>query len=1027
MINALIDTIVGRPRLIMMMVVMLSLAGLASYGNMARQEDPRFPDRSGLITVLYPGTTAEAIERLILEPLQDELAQVEEVVEFTASARTGIALLNVELQDVIYDTAPAWERVRLAMERTRLRFPDGVGEMTLDDQLVELPAVVLSVAGDPSVVRLSLAAERLKRALMDLPGLSRIELDGEVDEQITVAVQDAELARLGLSPGAIGAVLAQRNQVAPGGFVVVEGRRINLLSNNEFENLDALRGTQIALPGGGSVPLSAIAEVWRTPVEPVQPETWQDGERVVALNLYAQSSQVDAVRFGRDVRARVEMLRADFAPLEIRELFFQPDQVKSRLDGLQQSLLVSMLIITVVIFYGMGWRMGLLVSAMLPIVTLISLGIYDLGGGVLHQIAVIGVVIALGILIDNAIVMVENIQTRLTAGEERFTALRGALGELAGPLGAATATTLAAFTPLLLSRGATADFTRGIPVMIMLTLTVSYLLAISVAPLLAAWFLKPAAARRTAWVEKLANIFAVTSERFPRLVILGGLLLVALSVLLMPLLEFQFFPNADREQVVVEVFLPEGTDPQRTAEASAELERQIRTREEVVSVHRFVGFTGPGFYYNLPNSTQAPNRARLVVNTRGMEDTEPVIEWLREHVQTLPDMEIVASPLAQGPPRAAPVEVRLYHANDTQRLAAAEHVFRLLKTIPGAVDVMHSVDLGTPVLKLTVDDASAERYGVSRAAVAQTLFGQSFGMPVEQYRQELDPIPIVLRSREGTALDISRVLSSYVYASNGEAIPLSLIASVEADWQAAGIEHRNGVRVYSVTAGLAPGYNFSQILDVLNQRLVQEPLPVGTRMELGGDLEGSGEANQAIASTAPVGILLLLLFLLIQFNSFRRVGIVLLTVPLAAVGIFPGLVLTGSAFGFQPLLGIIALVGIVVNNAIVLIDVIDQRLAAGASIDEAVSDAVRRRTRPILLTTATTVAGLLPLALSSSTLWPPMAWAIISGLTASTVQTLLVAPAVCRLTLGGRKPGGRRLGKETGKGAVASAQTNLIG
>src|SRR5690606_6354387 len=236
----------------------------------------------------------------------------------------------------------------------RLRFPDGVGEMTLDDQLVELPAVVLSMAGDPSVVRLSLAAEQLKRALMDLPGLSRIELDGEVDEQITVAVQDAELARLGLSPGAIGAVLAQRNQVAPGGFVVVEGRRINLLSNNEFEDLDSLRGTQIALPGGGSVPLSAIAEVWRTPVEP---QAWQDGERVGALILYAQSSQVDAVQFGRDVRERVELLRADFAPLEIRELFFQPDQVKSRLDGLQQSLLVSMLIITVVIFYGMGWRM----------------------------------------------------------------------------------------------------------------------------------------------------------------------------------------------------------------------------------------------------------------------------------------------------------------------------------------------------------------------------------------------------------------------------------------------------------------------------------------------------------------------------------------------------------------------------------------------------------------------------------------------------------------------------------------------
>ena len=401
----MIDAILLRPRLIMLVMVMLCLAGMASFGNMARQEDPQFPPRDGLITVSYPGTTAEAIERLILEPLQDELSQVEEVLEFSATARTGVALVNIGLQDFLYDTAPAWERVRIAMERARLRFPDGVGEMELDDRLDGLPAVVLAVAGDPSAVTLSLAAEQLKRQLMDLPGLSRIELEGEVDEQITIALQDSELSRLGLTPNTIAGILAQRNQVAPGGFLVVEGRRINLLSNNEFTSLDAIESTKIPVTSGGSVPLAAIADVRRTPVEPVQPETWQDGERVVVLSIYAESNQIDAIQFGSNLRSRVDLLRDNVAPLEIRELFFQPDQVESRLSGLQQSLLISMLIITLVVFYGMGWRMGVLVAAMLPLVTLISLGIYDLGGGVLHQIAVIGVVISLGILIDNAIVI----------------------------------------------------------------------------------------------------------------------------------------------------------------------------------------------------------------------------------------------------------------------------------------------------------------------------------------------------------------------------------------------------------------------------------------------------------------------------------------------------------------------------------------------------------------------------------------------------------------------------------------------
>lgn len=992
--------IVALPRLVLLVVIMLALAGLASYGSMARQEDPFFPARTGLITVLYPGAPAETMERLVLEPLQDEISQVEEVLEYTATARTGVALVTVGLLDSIYDTDAAWDRVRIAMNRARTEFPDGVQDLTLEDRLTGLPAVVLAIAGDASIVTLSQAAEQLKRQLMNLPGVSRIELEGDSKEQINVALRDAEMARLGISPGALASLIGQRNQVAPGGFVVVDDTRVNLLSNNEFTSIESLQNTQIPIPSGGSVPLSAIAQVWRSATEPAEPSTWQDGEQVVAVSIFAQNNQIDAIAFGENVRERITSLRGDFAPLSIQEMFFQPDQVDERLSDLQGNLLVSMGIITLVLFYGMGWRMGILVASMLPLVTLISLGVYDFAGGVLHQIAVIGLVISLGILIDNAIVMVENIQHRLNDGESRSAALRSAVIELAGPLGASTATTLAAFTPLLLSKGGTADFTRGIPVMIMLTLSISYLLAVSIAPLLAARFLKPSHSNRTAWIEALGDRLARFSRRYPKSVILGGMSLPVLSFLLMPLLSFQFFPNADRPQVVVEMFLPEGTDIARTNAMAQTLEQEIRALDGVVSIHRFVGDTGPGFYYNLPLASQSPNRARLVVNTQQLEQTAPIIDWVRERAASnYPEIEIVAGTLAQGPPRVAPVEVRVYHSNDQARLLAAEKLFALLKSIPGAVDVRTDIDNGTPVLRVAVDDASAQRYGLGRADIAQTLFARSLGLPVEQYRQELDPIPIVLRSEQGTRLSVSDVMSSYVFNGANEPIPISLLGHTEADWNVASIHHRNGARVLTITSGLADGYSFSNIVDELNDELQLDPLPAGTRIEFGGDLESSGEANQAIFAVAPIGILLLLFFLLLQFNSYKRVGIVLLTVPLAAAGIFPGLILSDSPFGFQPLLGVIALVGIVVNNAIVLIDYIDQQLRTGLDLTTAVDDAVARRTRPILLTTATTVTGLLPLAFSSSTLWPPMAWAIISGLIASTVLTLLVVPAVCRLSL----------------------------
>ncbi|WP_421911344.1 efflux RND transporter permease subunit [Marinobacter sp.] len=984
-------------RLLGMVVTMLCLLGIAAYSTMPRQEDPSFPYRAGLISINYPGASAEAVERLVLQPLSDELRQVEEVDYTQATARTGVAIFNVRLNDTIYDTDSAWDRVRQAMDRARLDFPDDVGQMVLDDRLIDIPAIILAVSGAGSVTELSDVAERLKQNLADISGVSRIELEGDADEQITLALDDAAMYRLGISPARVLDTLARRNQTTPGGFVVADGRRLSVLPNSEFTSMDAIRATPIELPDGSQVPLAAAAEVWRGPAEPRQPEAWYDGERVVLVSMIMEEGSTDAIRFGERVRERLSTIREEFAPYDIREMFFQPDKVEERLDNLAWSLVMSVIIIVAVVFTGMGIRMGLLVASILPMVALISIGLYDLGGGVLHQIAVIGMVISLGILIDNAIVIVESIQGYLDDGMRRLDALKQSVKELAGPLGASTGTTIAAFMPLLLSKGGTADFTRGVPVMIMLTLSVSYLLAVSAVPLLAARFLKP---RKTdAREDKLVGLSSFLGDlvaRRPGTLILAGTALVVFSLSLTPFMKQQFFPNADRPQVVVELYMPEGTDQERTSSVAADLERAIRTRPEAQEVHRFVGFTGPSFYYNLQREPQAPNRGRIVVSTPTLEDTTGLVQWIRDYAgREMPELQLTAGILGQGPPRAAPVEVRVYHANDDTRARAVEQVFSALRSVKGTVDVRHNLDIGVPSIAINVDDASAARYGLNRADVAQSLYGQSFGVVAEQYRQEEDPIPLVLRSREGTGLSLPRLLSVNIYNDRGDAVPLSAIASVETSWQSAALFQRNGTRMNTVWSNLMAGYSFSQALEGLEARLTENPLPPGTRLDMGGDAEGSGDANNALLTTAPIGVLLLLFFLLIQFNSFRRVGIILLTVPLATVGIFPGLVFSGSPFGFQSLLGVIALVGIVVNNAIVLLDVMDRQLEKGNDIRDAVRKAVEQRTRPILLTTATTVAGLLPLAFSSSTLWPPMAWAIISGLLASTVLTLLVVPSVC--------------------------------
>ncbi|WP_223428014.1 efflux RND transporter permease subunit [Alcanivorax limicola] len=993
------ELLIQRRRLLGLVVVMLTLIGIAAYFNMARQEDPSFPYRAGLITVQYPGATAEAVERLVVRALEDELLQLEEINHVTTTSRAGVALATIMFRDHIYDTTAGWDRVRQAMARAEVQFPDGVGVMTLDDRLIDTPVVVLALSGSASVSELSRRAEDLKDALIGLPALSRIDIEGKADEQITIAVDDADLHRIGLTPEQLGGVIARRNQVVPGGFVVAGGKRLSVLANSEFVSLEDLTSTQIPLPDGSFVPLGGIADVWRGPREPLQAETWYDGERVVLLNILAQRGQVDAIAFGKALRERVATLEADFAPLQIHEMFFQPDKVAERLEELEGSLLISVLIIVAVVFVGMGLRMGLLVAVTLPVVALISLGLYNLGGGVLHQIAVIALVISLGILIDNAIVMVENVQTRLADGAERMDAMIGAVRELAAPLGASTATTLAAFTPLLLAKGGTADFTRAIPVMIMLTLSVSYLLAITVAPMFAARYLKRDTAERSHAVRALGERIASIGTGRPKVVLGVGAAVVVFSFLITPFMATQFFPNADRPKVILDIYLPEATDQAYTGMIAERLEREVRQRQDVETVHRFVGTTGPTFYYNLVRRPEAPNRARLVVTATDLDATRRIMADMREFARVaLPEIQLAATQLGQGPPRDAPVEVRVFHADDTLRMLAAEQVYDHLRHVTGAVDARHDIDFGTPALRVDVDDAVAERFRLDRADVARSLFGQSYGLTAEQYRQERDPMPLVVRSVEGTAMPLARLLSVNVYPDNGQPVPLMQVARIYADWEPAGIGRRDGARVFSIATNLADGYSFSQVLNGLEARLAEQPLPEGTRLEYGGDSQGSGDANKALATSAPVGILLLMFFLVWQFNSFRRVGIILLTVPMAAVGIIPGLVISGAPFGFMSMLGVVALVGIVVNNAIVLIDVIDQRLLKGDAVRDAVYYAVARRTRPILLTTATTVAGLLPLAFTNSTLWPPMAWAIISGLLASTVLTLLVVPALCLLT-----------------------------
>ena len=995
----LIENALLRSRLVLVTVALLSLIGVGAWIGMDRQEDPSFAYRYGQVLVAWPGADTTLVERLVLNIIEEELTAVEEIREIRGTARLGVAHLIIGLHQHIYQTDAVWERVRMALDRAERRLPEGVGPINLDDRTIDTHGIVLAVTGSDELLVLLDAARQLKRDLFRVPDMGRIDLIGDPGEVLEISPSPERLLEFGIDMSQLARIIGQANRVIPGGSLEAAERSLVLRAQTDYQDLAALAALPIAGSEGRLLPLGELADLRLRPAEPATERVWYQGQPAIALGVVIPDNRLNAVRFGEQLRARLDELRPHYAPIQIEEMFYQPEWVERRLLELGRSLLIGVLVVAALLLLVMGARTGFLVATLLPLVTLSSLAVYAMGGGVLHQMAVAGMVIALGMLVDNAIVMVESLQWHLDRGEPPAQAATKSVRELAGPLAAATGTTLAAFTPLLLSSGDTADFTRGIPIMVMLILVVSYLYAVFVTPSLAVVMLRPAGAHHHSRLDRLGDQLGRIALRAPIRILLGALVLIGLTLASSVLVQRDFFPSTDRNQLIVDLQFSEGTRVEATDLAAGMIASQFADLPKVRQVHHFSGFSGPRFYYNLIRTPRAPHLARIVVVTDSDRDLPELMKWSREHLPALlPEAQLIVRRLGQGPPTDAPVEIRIFGRQSDALAETAQAVMRELRNTAGALDVRHRLGDGNPTLHFDLDEAEIARHGLSRTVIAEALAEATLGRRASTWRAGREPVPILLRGAAGELLP-EQALGGLTIATPSGLVPMDQFVRTRVTLEPSVIEHRELERMTAVFAETAEGVTYSQILDRVMPRIRALDLPQGVRLELGGAAAEANSANSALFRTLPVGLLLLLVFLLWQFNSFRLVGIVLLTVPLAAVGVIPGLILAGQPFSFTAMLGVVALIGIVVNNAIVLIDVIESNRSKGMSIDTAITAATGRRIRPILLTTATTIAGLLPLTFTQSTLWPPMAWAIISGLLAATVLTLLVIPAAYRLSM----------------------------
>lgn len=991
---SVVRILVSQKRLILTTSILLALYGLFSWYNMNRQEDPFFPYRHGFVLTQYPGADVNRIEKQVLKPLEEELSQIEEIEELRSMVRTGFAQVIVQMHEYVTDTDVVWDKVRRAIDKAALKFPEGVIPPTLEDRLLDTAAAVYSISGKQDIMALRQDAKAIKNQLFKLKDVGKVSLYGMPEEQISIVVKDEFIKNGMISHESLAKQIRDKTQVLPIHDLHLGGQRINIDAHTEYHSLFELNNTSILLNNGTQLPLSALASVSLTAENVSNSGFWFNQSRGIALSIYIPVDQLNVVDFGQELREFMDQMRQRYPDLTIEEVFFQPDRVKHRIEELGGSLLTGMILVTIILALFLGVRPGLVVATVIPLVTFSSLAVFNLGGGVLHQMAIAGMVIGLGMLVDNAIVMVENIQYHMDHGMRGSDASVTSVKQLALSLGSATGTTVAAFMPMLLSQGNSADFTRAIPAMIILSITVSYLYAIMVTPAFSHIFLKPHQENQQSALQRLGGQLGQLATQKPALILLAAALFMSLSFYMFGHVQKDFFPDTDRNQVIIDLKYPESSHIIKNSQITNDIAKQVSQQDHVENVVTFTGNSGPVFYYNLAEKPRSPHIARIVAIVDDVKNSQSIIDWMTQVVSPrYPEAEIVAKRLGQGPPSDAPIELKVIADQRKDLAAAVRSIQLLLSETEGTRTIRNTLGLGMPKLTLTPKDELLNKNNITRSELASGLALRTSGQLIGQFRAHEDPIDVYIQSDQNVEFPVND-LSDIRFNTGEHTLSLDALTEQKLSFLPAAIQHIDLQRTASIYSETQSGYTYADVLQQFEPKLKAMDLPLGTEVIIAGAAKESGEANASLGRALPIGVMMLLVFLLMEFNSFRKLLIILITVPLAFAGVPFGLLLTGTPFGFTATLGVLALVGIVVNNAIVLLDLIQKNRNENMVLADAISEAVARRTRPIVLTTLTTIAGLLPLVMTQSTLWPPLAWSIISGLLVSTALSLLVVPAM---------------------------------
>jgi multidrug efflux pump len=990
--------------LVLFFMLALACAGAYSYFGMGQAEDPKFTFKVMVVQTSWPGASPREVEEQVTERLERKLQETPYLDYIRSYSRTGESTILVLLKD---STPPSmvddvWYQVRKKVSDVRHTLPAGTFGPFFNDEFGDVFGNIYAFTADGySFAELKDYVEEIRKDVLRIPNVAKADLIGVQDQKIYVEFSHRKLATLGISPAEIASILQQQNSMTPAGKIDTSADRMFLRVSGSFDSVASIR--EIGIEANGRLfRLGDIAQVRRGYSDPPEVKVRYMGQDAIGLAV-SMSKGGDILELGKELDSAFERIKIDMpVGIEVHQYANQPQVVSRSVNEFMKTLAEAIIIVLAVSFFSLGFRTGLVVALSIPLVLAVTFLVMMVYGIDFQRISLGALIIALGLLVDDAIIAVEMMSTKMEQGWERVKAASFAYKSTAFPMLTGTLITAAGFLPVGFAKSSAGEYTFSIFAVVTIALMVSWVVAVIFTPYLGYKLLPDRKAGshdgqdiyQKPFYQRVRRVVTWCITR-RKTVIVSTALLFALAMYGFQFVQNQFFPSSNRPELLVDLWLPQGASFEATENEVKRLEEQLKGDPDVENFVAYVGNGSPRFYLPLDQQLKHTNFAQFVVMTRNNEARERVLAWLKEVLAT--EFTLLRSRvnrLENGPPVGYPVQFRVSGKNIPTVRRIANDVAAIMREDANTSNVHLDWNEQVKNIRLLIDQNKARAIGISSQNLSGILNSIFTGFAITQYREGDESIEVLARAERTERVDPGRLEEVNVPTSSGKWIPLSQIAQVEYGFEEGIIWRRDRQPTVSVRADVSGNVQAPTVSVKIDRRLeeLRAGLPPQYRIELGGAIAESAKGQSSIIAVMPVMLLVVLTLLMIQLQSMQRTVMVIMTAPLGLIGVVIILLTWNVPFGFVANLGVIALFGMIMRNSVILIDQIEQDIAAGRSQWDAIIEATVRRFRPIVLTALTATLAMVPL--SRSEFWGPMAVAIMGGLVSATVLTLVFLPAL---------------------------------